>query len=69
LYFNIEVIIGEKSSDVLLTADGQQAFELRPFDRVKVFRSKALVRLILNPHRHYLDTLRIKLGLYHNQPS
>jgi NAD+ kinase len=67
LYFNIEVIIGEKSSEVLLTADGQQIFNLQTFDRIKVSPSKAVVRLVLNPHRHYLDTLRIKLGLYHEQ--
>jgi NAD+ kinase len=69
LYFNLEVIIGEKSSDVLLTSDGQQIFNLRPFDRIKVSRSKAVVRLVLNPHRHYLDTLRIKLGLFPEQPA
>jgi NAD+ kinase len=68
LYFNVEVIIGEKSSDVLLTADGQQTFNLMPFDRIKVSRSKALVKLVLNPHRHYLDTLKIKLGLFYDQP-
>ncbi|MDR2387371.1 MAG: NAD(+)/NADH kinase [Deltaproteobacteria bacterium] len=68
LYFNIEVIIGEKSSDVLLTADGQRVFELQPFDRIKVHRSKAVIRLVLNPHRHYLETLKIKLGLFYDQP-
>jgi NAD+ kinase len=69
LYFNIEVIIGEKSSDSLLTADGQQIFILQPFDRIKVSPSKAAVKLVLNPHRHYLDTLKIKLGLFYDQPS
>jgi NAD+ kinase len=69
LYFNVEVIIGEKSSDVLLTADGQQMVNLRPLDRIQVSPSMAVVRLVVNPHRHYLDTLRMKLGLFHEQPS
>ncbi|MDR0356277.1 MAG: NAD(+)/NADH kinase [Deltaproteobacteria bacterium] len=69
LHFDVEVIIGEKSSDVLLTADGQQIVELMPFDRIKVSCSDAVLRLVVNPHRHYLDTLRIKLGLYHEQNS
>jgi NAD+ kinase len=65
LYFNPEVIIDEKTTDAMLTADGQQIFSLQPFDKIKIYRSKALIKLVLNPHRHYLDTLRIKLGLFH----
>ncbi|MDR2367589.1 MAG: NAD(+)/NADH kinase [Deltaproteobacteria bacterium] len=69
LDFNVEVIIGEKSNDVLLTADGQRVFQLMPYDRIKVFRSQSVVKLVVNPHRHYLDTLKIKLGLFYEQPS
>jgi NAD+ kinase len=69
LHFDVEVIIGEKASDVLLTADGQQIVELLPLDRIKVLRSDSVVKLVSNPQRHYLDSLRIKLGLYSEQSS
>ncbi|MDR1051028.1 MAG: NAD(+)/NADH kinase [Deltaproteobacteria bacterium] len=69
LHFDVEVIIGEKASDVLLTADGQQIVRLLPLDRIRVLRSDSVVRLVSNPQRHYLDSLRIKLGLYYEQPS
>jgi NAD+ kinase len=67
LHFNVEVIIGEKANDVLLTADGQNCMPLRAFDRIKIFHSDSVLRLVTNPRRHYLDTLRVKLGLFHDK--
>jgi NAD+ kinase len=67
LHFNVEVIIGEKANDVLLTTDGQHCLPLRDDDRIKIFRSDSALRLVTNPRRHYLDTLRVKLGLFHEK--
>ncbi|MDR2443713.1 MAG: NAD(+)/NADH kinase [Deltaproteobacteria bacterium] len=67
LNLNVEVIIGEQTGDVLLTTDGQTFTPLEPLDQIKLYRSNAAVRLVSNPRRHYLDTLRVKLGLYNDK--
>jgi NAD+ kinase len=69
LDFNVEVVIDEKDADVILTADGQSCFPLQTGDRVKITKSAAVVKLIKNHHRHYLDTLRVKLGLFSDKPA
>ncbi|MDR1656751.1 MAG: NAD(+)/NADH kinase [Deltaproteobacteria bacterium] len=69
LRLNVEVTIGERAGDALLTADGQTFIPLEPLDRIKVNRSNAVVRLVSNPTRHYLNTLKIKLGLYNDKPD
>jgi NAD+ kinase len=66
---NVEVVIGEKAADVILTADGQSSFSLASGDRIKVTKSEAVLKLVTNPQRHYLDTLRVKLGLFSDKPA
>ena len=66
LHLNIEVSLDDRSSEALLTIDGQSCYSLRARDRVKIYNSKALVRLVSNTRRHYLDTLKYKLGLYND---
>ena len=39
-------------------------FKLKPGDKVVTQRSPYVVKLIKNPHREYLDTLQLKLGLF-----
>lgn len=67
LHLNIEVSLDDRSSEALLTIDGQSCYSLRARDRVKIYNSKALVRLVSNTRRHYLDTLKYKLGLYNDK--
>jgi NAD+ kinase len=64
LDFNIEVILGEKTEEALLTGDGQSCLPLQPVDKILVSRSESKIRLVTDPHRQYLDTLRAKLGLF-----
>ncbi|MDR3203316.1 MAG: NAD(+)/NADH kinase [Deltaproteobacteria bacterium] len=66
LDFNVEVVVDEQSLGAMLTADGQSSVPLQPLDRIKISRSSHVVNLITNPLRHYLDTLKIKLGLFNN---
>jgi NAD+ kinase len=67
MHFNVEVIVGERSSDALLTIDGQKCLPLQSLDRIKIRPSEAVVRLVSNPRRHYLDTLKVKLGLFNDK--
>ena len=67
MHFNVEVAVEERASDALLTVDGQSCYPLRGRDRVKIFPSRAVVRLVSNTRRHYLDTLKVKLGLFNDK--
>jgi NAD+ kinase len=60
----IEVEIEMNTPSVYLTTDGQRARPLVEGDVVTAKSSEAVVRLIKNPHRAYLDTLQMKLGLF-----
>jgi NAD+ kinase len=62
----IEVAIEMNTPSVYLTTDGQRARPLVEGDIVTAKSSEAVVRLIKNPHRAYLDTLQMKLGLFKN---
>jgi NAD+ kinase len=60
----IEVCIEPNTPSVYLTTDGQRARPLVEGDRVTARVSRSVVRLVKNPHRAYLDTLQLKLGLF-----
>jgi NAD+ kinase len=47
--------------EVMLTLDGQVGFELRDHDVVEVSQSRARVRLVRFPERHFFSVLRTKL--------
>ncbi|MDR1395776.1 MAG: NAD(+)/NADH kinase [Deltaproteobacteria bacterium] len=64
LEMELNVSIMANVSDTHLTGDGQVCFPLLPGDLIKVSRSKAVLRLVQNPHRQYFDALRIKLGFF-----
>ncbi|MDR1315217.1 MAG: NAD(+)/NADH kinase [Deltaproteobacteria bacterium] len=60
----IEVSIDWSAPSIFLTVDGQAAFQLAAGDRVAATKSASVVKLVKNPHREYLDTLQLKLGLF-----
>ncbi|MDR2404942.1 MAG: NAD(+)/NADH kinase [Deltaproteobacteria bacterium] len=60
----IEVTIEMNTPSVYLTTDGQRARPLVEGDVVTAKSSTSVIRLVKNPHRAYLDTLRLKLGLF-----
>jgi NAD+ kinase len=66
-HLNVEVEVEDRASDALLTIDGQSCYPLRGLDRVKVFPSQAVVRLVSSTRRRYLDTLKYKLGLFNDK--
>jgi NAD+ kinase len=47
--------------DVMLTADGQVGFALKPLDTVEVRRAAARIRLLRFPQKHFFSVLRTKL--------
>jgi NAD+ kinase len=57
----IEITMGERSEEVLLTFDGQVGFDLMENDRVIVSKSESKLRLIKSPNQDYFDILRTKL--------
>jgi NAD+ kinase len=69
LHFNVEVIVGDRASEALLTIDGQKCVPLQGLDRIKIRPSEAVVRLVSSPRRHYLDTLKVKLGLFNDKAA
>ena len=51
----------QTAQEVMLTLDGQVGFELRDHDVVEVSQSRARVRLVRFPERHFFSVLRTKL--------
>jgi NAD+ kinase len=47
--------------DVMLTADGQVGFALKPWDTVEIRRASSRIRLLRPPHKHFISVLRTKL--------
>jgi NAD+ kinase len=60
----IEISVDDSAPGVSLTIDGQITSALKQGDKVNAMRSDSIVRLVKNPHREYLDTLQLKLGLF-----
>ncbi len=59
----IEICLNHRPGHVLLTVDGQDAFDLKEDDRVTVRRfKKHALQLISNPTRDYFSLLREKLS-------
>ena len=56
----IEVTLAT-DQDVMLTADGQVGFALKPWDTVEIRRASARTRLLRPPHKHFFSVLRTKL--------
>lgn len=58
--FRVAIWSGE--GEASLTLDGQISFQLNPGDIIVLKKSKYFTRLIVSPHRDYLEILRSKLG-------
>jgi len=56
----IEVTLAT-DQDVMLTADGQVGFALKPWDTVEIRRASARTRLLRPPHKNFFSVLRTKL--------
>ena len=56
----IEVTLAT-DQDVMLTADGQVGFALKPWDTVEIRRASARTRLLRFPQKHFFSVLRTKL--------
>jgi NAD+ kinase len=67
LDLELNVSIDQNAADTHLTGDGQVYLPLHAGDLVRVSRSKAVLRLVSNPHRQYFDALRIKLGFFNDE--
>ena len=57
----VEVRLVSKNGEVFLTLDGQEGFELRDDDVVRVAKSEGRVVLVRSPWRDYFQVLRSKL--------
>ena len=58
----VEIALREGGSEVYLTLDGQVGYPLRPFDRVRVKRSRHPVLMVRTGRRNHYDVLCRKLG-------
>jgi len=58
---NIRIQLAEKSSDIMLTFDGQAGLEIDERDTIVIQKGPRPVRMIVMPDRHYYDLLKTKL--------
>jgi len=57
----IEIRLAKKSSDIMLTFDGQAGLEIDDRDSIIVTKSPQPVHMIVMPERNYFDVLKAKL--------
>ncbi len=57
----VEIRIGEKEKDILLTADGQVAHPVTASDLIRIRKSPHPVKMIRMPNKNYFDVLKAKL--------
>ena len=57
----IKIRLAEKSSDIMLTFDGQIGFEINEKDTIIIEKGQYPVNLICMPDRRYFDVLKAKL--------
>jgi NAD+ kinase len=59
---DLQITLWSKESGATVTLDGQESYRLNSGDIVKVRKSKYATKLVLSPHRSYVEILRSKLG-------
>lgn len=64
----IKIRLAEKSSDIMLTFDGQKGLPIDELHTISVQKSDYPVRLITLPDRNYFDVLRTKLRWSGSRP-
>jgi NAD+ kinase len=57
----ITLRLGEKSSDIMLTMDGQEGFEVRKNDVIRVRKHAHPLQMLTLPGQRYYDVLKAKL--------
>jgi len=57
----IKIRLEKKSTDIMLTFDGQKGLEIDDRDTILVEMSRHPIRIIIMPDRHYFDVLKTKL--------
>lgn len=57
----ISIRLAEKSTDIMMTFDGQAGLEIDERDCILVTKSPHPVQMIVMPDRHYFDVLKAKL--------
>ena len=57
----ITLRLGEKSSDIMLTMDGQEGFEVRRNDVIRVRKHAHPLQMLTPPGQRYYDVLKAKL--------
>ncbi len=57
----IKIQLNEKSSNIMLTFDGQSGLEINERDIILVEKAPQPVRMITMPDQHYFDVLKAKL--------
>ena len=57
----IKIRLGEKSSDLILTFDGQQGFEIEHGDEIVIDKGPSPINMITIPGQDYFDVLKAKL--------
>lgn len=57
----IKIRLVKKSSDIMLTFDGQAGLEIDDKDTIIVCKGEHPVNMIVMPNRHYFDVLKAKL--------
>jgi NAD+ kinase len=59
---SLQLKLNERSSDIMLTIDGQAGFEINGTDIIEVCKSEHSVRMIQLPDQQYYDVLKTKLS-------
>ena len=57
----IKIGLEEKSSDIMLTFDGQEGLKINDHDEVIIHKSSRPINMITIPDQHYFDVLKAKL--------
>jgi NAD+ kinase len=57
----ITLRLGEKSTDIMLTMDGQEGFEVRAKDVIRVRKHPHSLKMLTFPGQRYYDVLKAKL--------
>jgi len=57
----VTISLEEKSSDIMLTFDGQEGLKISEQDTVIIKKSPRPISMITIPDQHYFDVLKAKL--------
>ena len=61
LHSKVEIRLEKRSSDIMLTFDGQEGLEIDDKDTIVISKGPHPVHMITLPDQHYFDVLKAKL--------